>query len=47
MLLLRAGGSAFIGDAVSGTSSMGNVQVWGFMLGEHRRLRSGADICVI
>ena len=46
VVLLHAVGSAFIGDAVSGTSSMGNVQVRGFMLGEHRRLRSGTDVCV-
>ena len=44
MLLLHAVGSAFIGDAVLVTGSMGNVQVRGFMLGEHGCLSSSADL---
>ena len=46
VLLLRAVGSAFIGDAMSGTSSMGNVQVRGFMLGEHGHLCSSVGLCM-
>ena len=44
--MLRAVGSAFIGDAVSGTGNMGNVQVRGFMLGEHGCLHSSRDLCM-
>ena len=45
-VVLRAVGSAFIVSAVSGTSMSGNVQSWGFMLGEHWRLRSSTGLCV-
>ena len=46
LLFMHAVGSAFIGDAMSGTSSMGNVQVRGFMFGEHGRLCSSMGLCV-